>query len=149
MPSNNADTAGAAERRQQAFELRKSGQSYRAIGESLGVTHTTARRYVDRILDDLHAQTIASAERYRALQLERLNDMMLALWPAVKRGDTAAIREARGLMEREAKLLGIDSPTRIDLAVLMRKLADEEGMDPEDAVAEAERIAGRFLDAAN
>lgn len=129
-----------AERKQQAFDLRKAGASYRAIAQSLGVTHTTARRYVEGILADLAKQTRGTAEQYRTMQLERLQDMVLALMPQVRRGDVQAARALLGVMEREAKLLGIDAPTRIDIYGRLRAAAIAEGLDPDEAVREAEEI---------
>jgi len=144
MPSKE-DAAQVGERRQLAFELRKAGTSYRNIGRQLGITHTSAKRYVDCILDALHAASLDSAERYRSLQLERLNDMLFALWPAVKRGDTASIREARGIMEREAKLMGLDAPERMDMFVsaTSKALAEEFGLDAAEVVDEARRLLSR------
>jgi hypothetical protein len=38
--------------------------------------------------------------------------MLLALWPQVLKGNQGAIDRALRVMERRAKLLGLDAPTR-------------------------------------
>ncbi len=137
-----AERASAAERRVKAFELRKAGASYRAIGRSLGVSHAQAARYVADELNRLNALTRAYAEDYRRLQLERLEDLLLAVWPAAKQGDTVAQAAALRILERESRLLGLDAPQRavVDIETHVRTMAAELGLDPDEAIAEAGRI---------
>ncbi len=148
MPPRDANAGkaeAATERRLHAFELRKAGASYRAIGQALGISHVQARRDVEWVLADLNRQTRSVAENYRRLQLERLNDMLLALWPAVRQGDPTAIHRALAVMEREAKLLGLDAPAKVEWQLQLRReaesIAGELGLDVEEVMAEAERIA--------
>ena len=58
QPAGTRETA--AERRQQALELRKQGNSYRAIGAALGVSEKTAHQDVQRALRALAALELAS-----------------------------------------------------------------------------------------
>ena len=44
------------------------------------------------------------------------------------------------VMERRARLLGLDVPERIDITARIRERAIEEGLDPDLALAAAERI---------
>jgi hypothetical protein len=40
--------------------------------------------------------------------------MTLALWPAAMRGDVTAVTGLLRIMERRAKLLGLDAPVKVD-----------------------------------
>ena len=50
---------------------------------------------------------------YRALMLARVERATRAIWPAVVRGDLFAVDRYVRLADRQAKLLGLDAPTRI------------------------------------
>ena len=46
-------------------------------------------------------------------------------------------------MARRAKLLGLDEPRRVDITAIIEKAAAEAGVDPEEALREAEEIIRR------
>ena len=144
MPSAAHDVAvaktTAEENRLKAFELYKAGATYSAIAIELGVSRTSVRNYVHRVLDRLANESKALAERYRNLHLARLQDATFAIWPAVKRGDSNAILSLLRIMEREARLLGLDAPQKIDIEQRIRLIAEREGLDPDEAVREAYRV---------
>ena len=115
----SAQTALVA--RAKAWELRKVGLSEREIARQIGVSPATAHRYIARVVDELKADTLDVAREYRAVQLERLEDMYVRLQallssqsPGVKMG---AIDRAVKLLERTSRLLGLDAPTRNELEV--------------------------------
>ena len=102
------------ERELEALELRKQGFTYEQIGKRMGITATGAfyatRRALGRIID----KTSEEALQQRTLQHERLEEMLAALWP--KRNiPTYADRIIR-ILEREAKLYGLDAPERMDIS---------------------------------
>jgi hypothetical protein len=130
----------AAERRVRAFELRKSGVSYRRIGDALGVSEAQAHRDVHGVLAELAAQEQASAEEYRALELERLDGLVVEATrilykthPLVSGGKVlsgftsdgkaigltddgpklAAIDRLLRISESRRKLLGLDAPAKV------------------------------------
>ena len=47
-----------------------------------------------------------------ALELERLDALTLAAWPRARAGDDRAIRVVLRIMQRRAKLLGLDAPLK-------------------------------------
>ena len=98
----------AAVRRQHALDLRIAGVRYREIGAQLGVSHQTAFRDVTAALAEIARDTTAKAERLRQIQCERCEQMTRALWPKALSGDERAIRAQVQVMERHAKLLGLD-----------------------------------------
>ena len=53
-----------------------------------------------------------AADEVRALELARLDALLAALWP--QQGEPAVVDRVLRIMERRAKLLGLDAPTRVD-----------------------------------
>ena len=145
MPSpheqaHRAERLGAAERRVKAFELAKAGAPYRAIGKALNVSHAQAQRDVVHVLAELNALALDHARDLRRLQLERLDALLLGVWQAATSGDVAAGAQALRILERQARLLGLDAPARIDVEMRIRAMAEQLGLDPDDAVREATLI---------
>jgi hypothetical protein len=106
----------AQERRVQALDLRIRGLSFRRIGEKLGISHTAAHKAVERALSDLAKLEGEKAEVQRQLDLERVNKIILSLWP--KKGDPKAAAALLKAMERRAKLLGLDMPKGLNIGTL-------------------------------
>lgn len=106
-------TLVAREREAEAVKLRESGASFEKIGKQLGVTTSGAYRAVARSLTRVIAQTSESAAQLRALELQRLDKLLLALWPRASKGDDAAVDRVLRVMERRAKLCGLDAPVRV------------------------------------
>lgn len=104
----------AAERRVQAVELRKAGASYRRIGEQIGISRQAAHKLVTKALQDLNDKTAEDAAELMRLELERLDEMQLVATQKL-RGEKAlpAIDRILRIMDRRAKMLGIDAPERI------------------------------------
>jgi len=115
MPTTGQAEA-AAERRQKSLDLRIAGARYRQIGAQLGVSHQTAYRDVQTALGELAALQAKKAEKLRELELERCDKLTLALWPKARTGDERAIRAIVAVMDRRAKLLGLDAPTKLEHA---------------------------------
>lgn len=129
-----------AARRLQAYELRKAGASYMAIGKALDISHTMARRDVNALLDELSRDTAETIERSRRLQLSRLDDLLMGVWAAAKRGDHAAIRSALDIMARQAKLQGLDAAVKVDITSQLEKAARDYGLDAEELIEIANGI---------
>ena len=96
----------------QAFELWKAGASYRTIGAKLGISEAQAHRDVQAGMAALRELELHEAADYRAMELERLDDALLAIYPHVKRGNHAAIDRMLRISERRSKLMGLDAPTK-------------------------------------
>jgi hypothetical protein len=105
----------AAERRVQAFELRKGGASYRAIGRALGVSEAQAHRDVMGRLSQLAKLEEGAADDVRKLELERIDGIILGHYGRAQNGDDKAARVVLQAMERRAKLLGLDAPVKQEL----------------------------------
>src|SRR5262245_42781916 len=97
-----------AERQVKALALRKAGASYRAIGDAPGVSGKTAFEDVHAGLAALAAEQRAEAQELRALEAARLDDLQTAVWSRARGGDLEAVKTALRILERRARLLGLD-----------------------------------------
>lgn len=123
---NDAEKAAIAERQAFALDFRKSGWSYRDIGKKLTISHEQARRDVESQLKALSKLNEDKADELRALELERLDKMTRSLDRMVEAGNVGAISTMLRVMERRAKLLGLDAPEKKDINLDVTKLTDDE-----------------------
>ena len=114
-PRNRPPGEDAVKRKRaaQALDLRIAGATYRQIGAQLGVSEYTAYHDVQDELGRLDATLTEKAERLRDLEARRLDQVTIALQPGIRAGDPRAILAAVRIMERRAKLFGLDAPTKI------------------------------------
>jgi len=113
-----------------ALELRKQGMNYTQIGEKLGCARNTACRYVLSELENLAERCREEAVHVRDLELQRLDDLYLIAYRAIIDGyDLPAIDRCLRIMERRAKLLGLDAAQKVDVQGLMEIHFDKEDED--------------------
>lgn len=109
----------ARERKQEALSLRMSGVTFEQIGQRLGITRQAAHKAVTQALADIQKETNEDAEKLRHLELERLDKMQASIWASVLTGGYGAIDRVLRIMERRAKLIGLDiEPDNPDNAVI-------------------------------
>src|SRR6188768_522389 len=96
----------AAERKRDALELRKAGVGFQAIADRLGYKNASGAHYA--VVSALKEITKPAAEEVRDLEVERLDGMLFAISAQVSYGHLGAIDRALRIMERRAKLLGLD-----------------------------------------
>jgi hypothetical protein len=99
------------DKEQRALELRKAGASYAEIGRTMGIPKTNAHRLVMGGLDELVKKLKEDASHVRELELERLDAIVMANWPARASWKNAEV--ILKAMERRAKLLGLDAPQKV------------------------------------
>lgn len=111
-----------AERERRALELRKQGMTYDKIAQELGFANrSSARDCVQRCL----ARTVREpADEVRQLECERLDALLQALWPRAMEGNTRSVEVALQVMDRRARLLGLDMPERKVVEVLTADVVD-------------------------
>lgn len=98
------------ERRTRVMYLRNAGATIRQIAAEMGVSETTIRKDLTIVRRDINnEQPTDVIARHRAV----IFDIQRANYPAMMRGDKDAASTILKALEREAKLLGLDSPTRI------------------------------------
>jgi AraC-like DNA-binding protein len=96
----------AQQRRRQALELRKAGASYQDIASGLGYhDQSGARKAVIKAFGEVIHEPVAEL---RTLQTERLNHMLMTLWPRVQQGDDSAIRTSLAVMDKMDRLQGTE-----------------------------------------
>jgi len=110
-----AERAKITERQTLALELRRDGLSYRAIAKKLNSTPVTAWRDVQAALRASLKLRDGEADMLRQLELERLDMLWRALEHFMAAGHVGSILAGVRVMERRAKLLGLDAPQPIDL----------------------------------
>lgn len=109
----SAHRARTALRYREALEARAAGAEFYQIAELLGITEDSARRLVKRALD---ATLREPADDVRKLELKRL-DMYLQVYHAkAMDGHGPSLDRCLAIMERRARIEGIDAPIEVDYA---------------------------------
>ena len=104
-----------AEEQAEALRLRASGMTYRQIAEHQGVHESTAKRRVDSAL----AATVQEpADELRTLEAHRLDLLLQIAVSQAANGKLVAIDRCLAIMERRARLLGLDAPIRVEEHVI-------------------------------
>lgn len=91
-----------------AWELRKAGVPYAKIGRQLNISSRTAYKYIQTQIEEYQSEQRENVRSMVTLELSRLDDMMLGIWSNARQGDLKAIDATLKIMERRAKLLGLD-----------------------------------------
>ena len=138
MPRTNVGAAAKSsvrrirttEKTLKALELRKRGLNYTQISKKLGCSRSTACRYVLSELENLADKCREEAVHVRDLELQRLDDLYLIAYRAIIDGnDLAGIDRCLRIMERRAKLLGLDAAAKVDVQGLVEIHFDKEDED--------------------
>lgn len=100
--------ANAAARAEQALTLKKAGYGYQTIAQqcgyaSRGAAYNAVQRELARTLQ-------APSDAVRRLELERMEDLWRPLYAKAIKGDTWSTDRCLAIMERRARLLGLDTP---------------------------------------
>ena len=99
------------------LELRRAGLTWQRISEEAGYADASGayaayKRAIKRTMQQ-------PADELREQELDRIDRLQLALWPKAMKGDNASINTIVRLMERRARLLGLDKPIEIKQDVLV------------------------------
>lgn len=100
-------------RQNEAVKLRLTGLSLNEIARQLGYASSGG---VHHAINHALKKTLQEpADTLRKLECERLDALLLGLWPAASSGDRRAVETVLNLMARRAKLLGLDMPTTVSV----------------------------------
>ena len=127
------------------LELRRAGLTWQRIAEETGYADATgAYAAYKRVIKRTQQQP---ADELREQEVDRIDRLQLALWPKAMKGSERAILAIVRLMERRARLLGLDTPIKIqqdvttwdgdesidravkDLAALLERHAEESSSE--------------------
>lgn len=120
-----------AERAHRMLQLRLAGLTMRAIGKAEGTSAATVSKNIDWALTEVYAQ---EARQVRALSQARLESLFGGLWIKAKAGDVQAIGMLLRILERQAKMYGIDV-TRVEFKA--SAAAPDDSDRDFDAIAKA------------
>ena len=98
------------------LELRRAGLTWQSISEQTGYAEATGayaayKRAIKRVMAE-------PVEEVRTQELDRLDRMQVAVWNRALKGDDKAINTVLRLMERRARLLGLDAAQRVQAEVI-------------------------------
>lgn len=116
MPNNNAvPEPEQLDRELQVLDLRRAGLTWQRIAQEVGyANHSGAyaayKRAMQRTLQE-------PTDDLRQAEVDRLDRLQLAVWPKAMRGDHNAIVTCVRIIDRRAKLLGLDMPIKISQEV--------------------------------
>jgi len=104
------------EKERQVLKYRKGGLTFDQIAEKMGYSHPSGahaafKRALERTRDD------ALASEGRELHRARLETALTAIWDRVLSGDLRAIAMMLRILERDAKLYGLDMPIKTEVEV--------------------------------
>lgn len=103
----------AAQRERISVEMREKGHTFAEIAKKLGYANEAgARKAVYRSLEDYRAATRESVEVAVQLELNRLDGMTWALNQREDKDNPRVVLAQLRIMERRAKLLGLDATRR-------------------------------------
>lgn len=108
--------------------MRLVGLSYDKIAEKVGFASKSGAYHA--VMAALTKTLREPAEELRTLELERLDDMTLPLMAQAKKGNQGAVDRLLRIMERRAKLLGLDAPVKIAATVSGPVVIAIGGLDP-------------------
>jgi len=116
MPTPKAKRAEVAERRQKAIALRLAGMDWQTIAGRLGYADRgSACKDVARALEANLAEQSQAADTLREVESLRLDRLQAAAWPAAVKGDLKAIETVLKVIDRRARLHGLDHPVRTEI----------------------------------
>jgi DNA-binding CsgD family transcriptional regulator len=121
-------SAAVRQREADALDLRAEGLTFQEIGARLGVSRQMAARIVRR---GLRALPRESAAELVVLQDAQLDMIWAAMFPRAVEGSPRAAAVCIRVLERRAKLHGLDAPTRTEVRMSV------EEVDALDAEIEA------------
>lgn len=92
-----------------ALSLEAAHTTYAEIGRELGMSSGEAYAFCKATREELPKLTV---EEERALDVALCNDLLKRVVAKAQRGDSDAIRNGVLLMQRRAKLMGLDAPAK-------------------------------------
>lgn len=137
MPKQRTPTPELVEKERQVLELRRAGATWddcaRAVGYATPQGALLAyRRAIQRAMLD------AGADEARQTELDRLDRLQRGVWAQAVNGDVGAINSVLRIMDRRARLLGLDAPIKQEITV--------EQIDPTSIDAEVQRLAAMLAE---
>jgi hypothetical protein len=99
------------------LELRRSGETWERIAVAVGYANASgAQKAYARVVSRVQRESV---DEIRDLELDRLDRIQRAFWtPAIVDRDKRAAEVVLKVMDRRAKLLGLEAPTKVQAEVV-------------------------------
>jgi len=133
------------ERQQKVFALRKAGATYESIAQACGISTMQAWRDCRKLLAQQAATRDANAGALLELELSRLDQIQIAIWPKVQSGDVLAARVAVRVSELRRKLLALDTPAAVPEAVAVARDENLARLSDDELVSRHEQVVRAVL----
>jgi len=119
-----------ARRRETALRLRLEGLDYREIAARMqpeypSYTFSSAWRDVTYLMAEQLKKNAELAEHVCQLEMNRLDALLNAVWARAMQGSVEHINAVLRVMERRARLLGLDAPVKSDVTTDIRRVVIE------------------------
>ena len=125
MSSKGLTKEFLAERDLRIFKMRQAGVSPQEIGRRFNITTQSVNAAIKRQLEKMNKEALMSYPEVLRMELERLDALQQAIWPLTQHRKTTlddgteitvepdlkAIQQVLGIMDRRAKLLGMEQQT--------------------------------------
>lgn len=149
------------ERDSRMFQMKKGGLSTSEIAKRFGVTTRAVSVAITRQLERLNQEALLSYPEVLRMELERLDTLQAAIWPLTQsrratmadgtevllEPDIKATQQVLGIMDRRAKLLGIDrinidisTPAAAETVRSSLQGREVDKVDPYDPETEARQL---------
>ncbi len=130
-----------AQRDAEAARLRSKGMSYRDIATEMSCNVASAHRAVQRALARIPLDAV---EDLRQIEGERLENLWLVACEIALNGSNSdrqlrAVDRCLAIMERKARLFGLDAPTRNVVSVITEDVIDTEIARLEAEIAQLDK----------
>lgn len=112
---------------QAVYDLRVAGKSEESIARTANLPVATVAALVQRRAQDRILREVRPLQTDVMLEIDRLDQMLEAIWPQVQSGDIHAVDRALKIGIERRALKGLDAPTV--KATLNLTLTDEGGVD--------------------
>ena len=98
------------------LRLARQGWQCQAIADKLGIARLQVYRLIQAALADAVIARKEEVAHLTELELQRLDAMTKGVSEAAEKGNSRAIDSALKIMDRRAKMLGLDAPTKQEIA---------------------------------
>lgn len=140
--TTNAKAIQTVDKERLVVEMRLQGYTLEEAAKRAGYTNrSAAKKAVDRALQRTLQQP---TEEYRALVIGRLEMVIRSNWTKMRAGDYQASRVVLRALQQEAQIMGINAPVKVNVAVLIKQMADRYGLS-EDERRELKEIVTPLL----
>jgi len=130
----------AVERQRDALELRKAGATYQQIADQLRFRGPSGA--YKSVMSALKKTLQEPARDVRLLELSRLDALYVEVYRMARQGVLGAVDRCLRIMERRARLMGLDAPSQVLIGDWRQELADS-GVSPGELFDE---LVGRYVE---